>query len=66
MICVLETAAGTARNQKHWSEAAVRTAEQRSDLDQRLRGLSRRTLAESLGMYPGTLQGWEAGEHKPV
>ena len=42
------------------------TAEQRSDLDQRLRGLSRRTLAESLGVDPGTLQGWEAGEHKPV
>jgi DNA-binding transcriptional regulator YiaG len=29
-------------------------------------GLSQRTLAESLGVDPGTLQGWEAGQHKPV
>jgi DNA-binding transcriptional regulator YiaG len=29
-------------------------------------GLSQRKLAELLGVDPGTLQGWEAGQHKPV
>jgi DNA-binding transcriptional regulator YiaG len=29
-------------------------------------GLSQRKLAESLGVDPGTLQGWEAGQHIPI
>lgn len=28
-------------------------------------GLSQRNLAESLGVDPGTLQAWEAGQHTP-
>jgi transcriptional regulator with XRE-family HTH domain len=29
-------------------------------------GLSQRKLALSVGVDPGTLQSWEAGEHKPM
>jgi len=29
-------------------------------------GMSQRNLAESLGVDPGTLQGWEAGQHQPT
>ncbi len=29
-------------------------------------GLSQRNLAKSLGVDPGTLQGWEAGQHEPI
>jgi DNA-binding transcriptional regulator YiaG len=29
-------------------------------------GLSQRQLAESLGVDPGTLQSWEAGQHEPT
>jgi len=28
--------------------------------------MSQRGLAESLEVDPGTLQGWEAGDHKPT
>jgi transcriptional regulator with XRE-family HTH domain len=31
----------------------------------RVLGLSQRTMAERLGVDPGTLQGWEAGRHRP-
>jgi DNA-binding transcriptional regulator YiaG len=29
-------------------------------------GMSQRNLAEFLGVDPGTLQGWEAGQHEPI
>jgi DNA-binding transcriptional regulator YiaG len=29
-------------------------------------GLSQRKMAEKLGFDPGTLQGWEAGRHRPT
>lgn len=29
-------------------------------------GLSQRKMAEQLGVDPGTLQGWEAGDHQPA
>ena len=29
-------------------------------------GMTQRNLAEALGVDPGTLQGWEAGQHEPV
>ena len=29
-------------------------------------GLSQRRMAERLGVDPGTLQGWEAGQHQPT
>jgi DNA-binding transcriptional regulator YiaG len=29
-------------------------------------GLSQRKMAELLGVDPGTLQGWEAGQHRPM
>jgi transcriptional regulator with XRE-family HTH domain len=32
----------------------------------RVLGLSQRELAERMGVDPGTLQGWEAGRHKPT
>jgi transcriptional regulator with XRE-family HTH domain len=32
----------------------------------KMTGLSQRKLAADLGVDPGTLKSWEAGEHKPV
>ncbi len=32
----------------------------------RMLGMSQRKWAESLGVDPGTLQGWEAGQHEPT
>jgi DNA-binding transcriptional regulator YiaG len=29
-------------------------------------GLSKRKMAEKLGVDPATLMGWEAGRHKPT
>ena len=34
--------------------------------ERRVLGLSQRRTAERLGVDPGTLQGWEAGRHKPT
>ena len=32
----------------------------------RVLGLSQRKMAEQLGVDPGTVQGWEAGQHQPT
>lgn len=32
----------------------------------KMMGMSQRMLAQSFGVDPGTLQGWEAGDHKPT
>jgi len=32
----------------------------------RVRGLSRKKLADQLGIDPSTLEGWETGKHQPT
>jgi len=39
---------------------------ERLTAERRALGMSQRTMAERLGVDPGTLQGWEAGRHQPT
>ena len=44
----------------------VQTFPERLATVRKMLGMSQRNLAESLGVDPGTVQGWEAGQHEPT
>jgi len=44
----------------------AQTLPERLSTFRKMLGMSQRKLAESLGVDPGTLQNWEAGQHEPI